>query len=204
VGRFVETRWLPPAHTTVVDGLPVTTIARTFFDLCGDPDTELSLRHPVHERRMKQLYNDCLGRRGMTFTSEAAVLSVLARRGRSGTRLVRQLLRYFGPKHTPTRSDVETLFLELVRSYDLPEPECQAVIVGPDGFIGTVDFAWRARHVVVEVDSSWHDGPLDQEADALRDARLAAAGLVVKRYRYGDIALDPRSVARELAAILSG
>src|SRR5262245_46481317 len=38
VGRLVQTRWLPDDHLTVVDGFPVTTLARTFFDLCGDPD----------------------------------------------------------------------------------------------------------------------------------------------------------------------
>ena len=204
VGRVVQTRWLPPAHMTVMDGLPVTTIARTFFDLCGDPDAGLSLRHPYHERRMKQLYNDCLGRRGMTFTMEAAVLSVLARRGRRGTRLVRRLLRYYGPRHEATRSDVETLFLELVRAYDLPDPECQAVISGPDGFVGTVDFAWRPTKVIVEVDSSWHAGPLDRAADQERDRRLRAAGYLVLRYRFGHITLEPERLARELGAAIDG
>jgi hypothetical protein len=204
VGRYIETRWLPEQHVTRVDGFPVTTIGRTFFDLCGDPDPGLSLRHTVHERRMRQLYNDCLGRRGMTFTMAVAVLSVMARRGRRGTRLAREILRSYGPKHTPTRSNVETLFFELVRTYGLPEPESQAVIAGWGGFIGTVDFAWRPAKLVVEVDSSWHDGPLDAEADEQRDRLLAAAGYQVRRYRFGDVALEPGRVIRELAAILAG
>ena len=204
IGRVVQTRWLPTSHVTVVDGLPVTTIARTFFDLCGDPDPELSLRHPVHERRMKRLYNDCLARRGMTFTMEAAVLSVLARRGRRGTRLVRKLLTHFGPKHIPTQSEVESLFFELTREYGLPDPERQAVIIGPDGFIGTVDFAWRDRWLVVEIDSSWHDGPIDVEEDLERDRRLKAAGYTVRRYRFGQLVLQPELVARELGAVIDG
>jgi very-short-patch-repair endonuclease len=204
IGRHVETRWLPPNHVAQVDDFPVTTIARTFFDLCGDPDDGLSLRHPYHVKKMKQLYNDCLARRGMTFTMEAAVLSALARRGRRGTRLVRQLLQYFGPKHMPTASEVETLFLELVRDRGLPDPERQAVIVGPDGFIGTVDFAWRDRRFIVEIDSSWHDGPLDEADDDERDRRLRAAGYEVVRYRFSHLVLDPARVARELAAALGG
>ena len=36
-GRIVRTRWLPPEHVTQVDGFPVTTMARTFFDLCAQP-----------------------------------------------------------------------------------------------------------------------------------------------------------------------
>lgn len=202
VGRIVETRRLPDAHLTVVEGLPVTTLARTFFDLCGDPDHGLPLRHPYHERRMKQLYNDCVGRRGLTFTLAVAVLLVLAERGRRGTRFVRQLLEHYGPAHRPTGSDVETLLYELLLDRGVAEPERQAVIVGPRGFIGTVDFAWREPMVIVEVDSSWHDGPYDEEVDQARDAALAEAGYVVKRYRYGDIVRSPNALVRELAAIL--
>jgi very-short-patch-repair endonuclease len=204
VGRIVQTRRLLDKHLTVVDGFPVTTLARTFFDLCGDPDVGLHLRHPIHERRMKQLYNDCLARRGMTFAMEAAVLATLARRGRSGTRLVRKLLEQFGPDHVPTQSDTETLFLELVRDRGLPEPERQLAIGGIEGWIGTVDFAWRRGRVVVEIDSSWHDGPLDLRSDAERDRSLRAAGWSVLRYRFRDLVVRPDAVIRELGAAIDG
>jgi hypothetical protein len=200
VGRFVESRNLPAHHVTEIDGLPVTTLARTFFDLCGDPDHGLPLRHPYHEQRMKQLYNDCLGRRGLTFTMAVAVLLVLAKRGRRGTRLVRALLDHYGPTHKPTKSDVETLFLELVLDRGLPEPDRQADISGPRGWIGTVDFAWHEVKHIVEVDSSWHDGPYDEEVDEQRDADLIEAGYTVERYRYGDIVRSPARLIRELAA----
>jgi very-short-patch-repair endonuclease len=202
VGRIVQTTWLPPDHVVVVDGFPVTSLARTFFDLCGDPDPGLHLRHPVHERRMKQLYNDFLGRRGMTFTMAVLVLSVLAGRGRAGTVLVRTLLEHFGPKHTPTESDVETLFHELVRTSDLPEPARQVAILGPRGWIGTVDFCWPDAWHIVEVDSSWHDGPDDQAVDQQRDVDLREAGYTVQRYRYGDIVCQPERILRELGADL--
>jgi very-short-patch-repair endonuclease len=200
VGRIVQTRVLPPSQIACIDGFPVTTMARTFFDLCGDPDPGVRYQHPYHERRMRQVYNDALGRRGMTFFEEAAVLAVTARRGRRGTTLARNTLLHYGPKHEPTRSHVETLFLELVRAYDLPEPERQVVMADAYGFIGTVDFLWpRARHVV-EVDSSWHDGPEDELRDLERDEALRAAGYTVDRYRYGDIVRRPTAVARELGA----
>jgi hypothetical protein len=198
VGRIVQTRSLPDAHLTVVDGFPVTTAARTFFDLCGDPDPGVRYASPYHERRMRQVYNDALGRRGMTFTQEAAVLLVQARRGRRGTKLVRETLLHYGPQHVPNDSDTSTLFDELVRTLDIPEPERQAPVSGPDGFIGVVDFLWPAVRHVVEVDSSWHDGPRDREEDALRDKRLEAAGYTWARYRYGDIIRCPDRIRREL------
>jgi very-short-patch-repair endonuclease len=149
---------------------------------------------------MKQVYNDALARRGMTFTQEAAVLLVLARRGRQGTTLTRRILLAYGPQHTPTRSDTETLFLELVRTYGLPDPERQVPVSGPHGFIGTVDFMWRDANVIVEVDSSWHDGPIDEDQDKERDRLLRAAGYTVKRYRYVHIVGNPGRIHRQLVA----
>lgn len=201
-GRIVQTRWLPADHVTVVDGLPCTTAARTFFDLCGDPDFGLSVAHPAHERAMVRVYNDALARRGLSFVQEAAMLLALARRGRPGTQLVRALLLRFGPQYEPTRSDTETTFFELVAAGGLPEPEKQVVISDERGFIGTVDFLWRDVKLVVEVDSSWHDGPLDREVDEERDRRLVAAGYVVLRYRYGDLVAHSGRVLAQLGALV--
>ena len=198
IGRIMQTRLLPDSQVTLVDGFPVTTLARTFFDLCGDPDPGLRYRHPYHERKMRQLYNDALARHGMTFTQEAAVLAVTARRGRRGTALVRETLLHYGPKHVPTHSETETLFYELVRAYDLPEPERQVSITDAHGFVGTVDFLWRDVRHIVEVDSSWHDGPEDKLADVERDDLLRAAGYTVDRYRYEDIIRRSTAIVREL------
>jgi very-short-patch-repair endonuclease len=198
VGRVVQTRLLPTDHVTRVAGFPATAPARTFFDLCGDPDFGLPYRHPYHVRRMRQVYNDCLARRGMTFTQEAAVLLVTARRGRRGTALVRETLLHYGPQHVPTWSDAETLMLELIRAYGIEEPERQVPISDDRGFIGTVDFLWRHVKHVVEVDSAWHDGPEDELVDLERDDRLRAAGYTVHRYRCGQIVRRPTAVAREL------
>ena len=70
------------------------------------------------------------------------------------------------------------------------------------GFIGTVDFVWRSGLLVVEIDSTWHDGPLDREADAERDGRLDAAGYPVLRYRYGDLVVDPDRIVRDLGVAI--
>ncbi|HEY9557302.1 MAG TPA: DUF559 domain-containing protein [Acidimicrobiales bacterium] len=202
VGRLRQTRWLPLAHVTEIDGFPVTTMARTFFDLCGDPEPGVPLDSPYHRRRMEKVYNDALGRRGMTFAQEAAVFSVMARRGRAGTALGRAILERFGPDHVPTMSDLETLFIQLVETYRLPPPAVQASISGPSGWIGTVDFLFEQVRHVVEIDSSWHDGPMDRAADAERDEALRAAGYTVERYRYGRLVGEPAAVARELALVI--
>ncbi len=200
VGRIVQTRSLPSAHVTMVDGFPVTTVARTFFDLCGDPEPHLRRRggHPAHDRKMRVVYNDALARRGLSFTQEVAVLAVTGKRGRRGTRLVREILLQLGPEHEPTRSDTESLFMELVWSSGLPDPEKQVALGDLRGFIGVVDFLWRPARLVVEIDSTWHDGPLDKQADAERDERLAGEGYVVMRYRFRDLVAEPDRVRRQI------
>jgi hypothetical protein len=200
LGRVLQTRWLPPSHVTVVDGTPVLTLGRTFFGLCADPDPGLAYRHPYHRRKMRRVYNDAIGRRGLTFTQEAAVLAVTARRGRRGTTLVRSILLEFPPKHQPTKSDAEFLFLELLTAYGLPPHVRQLPISGDDGFIGVVDFAWPDARLVVEIDSRWHDGPLDELEDLERDRRLEAAGWTVHRYRYPELIARPTAIAHELGA----
>src|SRR3546814_12674910 len=97
---------------------------------------------------MEKVYNDALGRRGMTFAQEAAVFSVMARRGRAGTALGRAILERFGPDHVPTMSDLETLFIQLVEPYRIPPPAVQASISGPFGWFGTVDVPGSDRRSV--------------------------------------------------------
>jgi very-short-patch-repair endonuclease len=204
LGRIVQTRVLLPDHVVDHDGFPTTTPARTFFDLCADPDPGFRRRggHPVHTRNMERVYNDIVARRGVTFTHEAAVHVVMARQGRRGTVLVREILTKFGPRYVPTQSEAESLFAELLVAHGIAGERRQVPISGPDGFIGTVDFFWpRARHIV-EIDSAWHDGPIDEEDDEQRDDRLRAADYTVARYRYGQMIRDPRSITRELGVAI--
>lgn len=202
-GRCIQTRKLPASHVTEVDGFPVTTIARTFFDLCGDPDDGLSVNHPLHEKRMARVYNDAAGRRGLRFAHEVAVLVALARRGRAGTRLVRRLLERFGADYQPTMSETEYLFAEMLEEHRVPKPERQVKLSGEEGFIGVVDFYWPSARLVVEIDCAWHDGPLDEEIDDDRDERLRAAGYDVVRYRYRDLVFRSAEVIRELVTKLA-
>jgi Protein of unknown function (DUF559) len=199
LGRLRETTLLPAAHVTYVAGFPTTTLARTCFDLAGDPDPDLRSklwRDEAHERQISRVLNDALGRRGLTMIHEVAVLAAIGGRGRPGTALVRELLKRFGPRYTPTKSDGESLFAELLDVFDMPVPERQ-VRTGDTTFIGTVDFLYRTQRVIVEIDGTWHDGPLDQAYDEERDDRLVAQGFEVVRIRYGDLVLRPeREMAR--------
>jgi hypothetical protein len=196
LGRLHETRALPPEHVTMIDGFPVTTLARTCFDLAGDPDPDIVGKPwcaEEHRRRVARVLNDALGRRGLLLVHEISVLAAIGKRGRAGTALIRQLLARFGPKYQPTMSDAESLFTELLDAWGIPQPERQ-VRFGDDELIGILDFFFRPQLLDLEIDSTWHDGPLDSEEDEARDARLRAIGLDVKRFTYGNLVLTPYAV----------
>ncbi len=89
-----------------------------------------------------------------------------------------------------SRSDLESAFLALCRRNRIPEPEVN-VPVGPY----TVDFLWRDRGLVVEVDGyGAHRGRQAFTDDRVRDAWLARHGLDVQRFSDWQIENQAREV----------
>jgi very-short-patch-repair endonuclease len=97
-----------------------------------------------------------------------------------------------------TRSELEARFLALCRRHRLPSPEVN-VRLGP--FV--VDFLWRSRRLIVEVDG-WdsHRTRSAFEADRARDAYLATLGYKVLRFTWRQLAEDAATVIRTLRTLL--
>jgi len=204
LSRFHATSLLDPGHVTTVGGIPCTSLARTVFDLCGDPDRRPLRSEPargMHRLKMLKATNEAIRRHGLKVEWELAVLAAIGKRGRSGTALVRDIFGELGSRYVPTESDLETVFFELCRTANLPLPDMQIEISDADGFIGRVDFLFPPR-LIVEIDSSWHDGPLDKLRDTARDARLKALGYVVRRWRWSALVLHPEKVLRRIRSDL--
>jgi Protein of unknown function (DUF559) len=192
-----ETSWLPDDHIVTIDGLPCTNIARTLFDLAGDPKpwerrSEAGL--DIHGKRIRRLMNDALREHGLTIDAMAAMLAALGKRGRPGTALIRRLLDEFGPDHTPTESGLEDMFLAVITAAGLELPEKQVSLGDDHVFTGRVDFVYRRARLIIEVDSGYHDGPDDRHADRWRDNDLHARGWRVIRVRYRDLVREPDRV----------
>ena len=133
---------------------------------CGDPDRRplrSEAARATHRLKMLKVANDAIRHHGLQMERELAVLAAIGKRGRPGTALVRELFAEMGCRYVPTESDLETVFFELCRTARLPLPEKQVSIDDAEGFIGRVDFLF-APNLIVEIDSSWHDGPLDELA----------------------------------------
>jgi hypothetical protein len=205
LGRLHQTLSLPAEHITEINGFPVTTLARTCFDLAGDPDADIKGKawcEEAHYRRIRRAWNDALARRGLTFFVQVSVLAALGKRGRSGTALSRRILGGWGPDYVPSESDAEDLYAELIDAHGLPDGARQVAFYDDDGFIGRVDRYYADVGVIVEIDSRWHDGPDDKSSDKIRDERLTALGYAVKRIYYGEMVLHPESTMSDLRRIL--
>jgi very-short-patch-repair endonuclease len=197
-GRVHETFWLPEDHIVRIDGLPVTSLARTVFDLAGMPRHPLAFRHEgaraVHVKRTTQLLNTCIRDKGLTMTEVIRVLAAIGRRGKPGTSIMREIVADLGEDYEPTESELEDLFLEVVRAFGVEEPERQVRMGNEHRFIGRVDFRWRGKKIIVEVDGRQHRAPLDKRADRVRDAALEAEGWRVIRITWWELVHEPERV----------
>src|SRR5262245_55689134 len=95
-----------------------------------------------------------------------------------------------------TKSVLEERFLELCERYGIPIPDVNVEIAG---FV--VDAVWHRQRVIVELDGvAAHRHRLQQ--DHARDLALRAAGYVVLRYTWQQIAEQPELVAADLLSHL--
>jgi very-short-patch-repair endonuclease len=174
-----------PRDVTKLDGIAVTTPARTLLDLAGLLDgRELERVLALAERR------DLVSRRQLH--------SLLARRsGRRGARPLRELLGR-GARPAFTRSEAEDRFLALIRRARLPSPEANVRIGDCE-----VDFLWREPRLVVEVDGfAFHASERQFESDRRRDARLLAAGFHVMRVTWRQLVDEPEALLVRVTQVL--
>jgi very-short-patch-repair endonuclease len=98
-----------------------------------------------------------------------------------------------------TRSDLETLFLDLCRRHHLPMPEVNVKLGRWE-----VDFLWRSHRLIVETDSfAYHRGSVAFEDDHARDLDLRAAGYTVLRFSERQLEEEPGRVAADVRRALA-
>lgn len=187
-----ETALLPAVDIVAIDGIPCTTVPRTVLDLAAR----------LRPRELARLVEDLwLGGR-----LDADVLldrlGGWARRGRRGTRALRTILeeRFGEPL---AESELEARFLEVVRSAGLPQPDQQVVLRLSDGQFVRIDFVWRHRDVLVEVDGRrWHARSETMSADHKRDNEHVLAGRVPLRFTWEHVVREPSYVVAALERAL--
>lgn len=184
-GIHVHRAALPPTEITRIDGIPVTTVARTLVDLAGVVPAD-HLARAVQQAERLRLFD---GR---------AVERVLARtrtRPLPGHRALRELLAELrGYELQLTRSTLEIAFLALVDRHGLPRPRTNVHVHGRE-----VDAWWSEALLAVEADG-WqdHGTPRAFQSDREKGNWLGARGILLLRYTHHDVMRRPHKVAAEL------
>jgi very-short-patch-repair endonuclease len=160
----VPERWL-----TIYNDIPVVRPELCVYQLCGSvPDLRA-------ERALDTAWSMGL----VSGRSLRACLDDLARRGRNGTVLFRQLLEVRPSAYVPPATGLEARFQQIMTANGIGEWRRQ-VDSGGEVWGGRVDFRRVDVPVIAEVQSERFHAALSFRADdAERRARLEAAGFVV-------------------------
>ncbi|GMQ84924.1 MAG: DUF559 domain-containing protein [Acidimicrobiia bacterium] len=182
------------AHDIVaIDGIPVTTAARTVVDLGA-------VAHPRH-------VEDCLdvGLRKRLFTLDEVrhLFNRVARRGRRGVGVIRPMLEERTEWDGLTESGLEDLFVSIVRRSHLPLPRSQFTVRDTQGrFVCRVDFAYEAKRALIELDSEKHHmDPVTFLRDREKQNKAASLGWSVYRFTWRQLVDNPEQVLSVLAQI---
>jgi len=178
---------LDARETVVVDGIRVTTVARTLLDLA----------EVLPVREVVAAIDRATARR--RFDADAIRATVAAATGRRGLKGLRAALLITRPQDVLTRSELERRALRLIRTARLPRPDVNVRLLGHE-----VDLLWRERRLAVELDGrETHDTPNAFESDRRRDADRMARGWRVLRLTWRQVVNDPAWVADRLTAVLA-
>lgn len=180
-------RRLDARDVTRLDGIPVTTVARTLVDLCSVvPPRSV-------EKALEQSYV-------LQLITPHSIEHALERTPGRRTAPLRRLLAVERRAQTLTRSELEEAFLALCRRGGLPDPEVNVQLHGYE-----VDFLWRKQRRVVEVDGyAFHSMRGAFERDRRKDVDLELAGFPVTRFTHDQVIYDPDETLRRTARLVTG
>jgi hypothetical protein len=169
-----------------LEGIPVTSVARTLLDLAEVVDLQRLERAFEEADRLRLL-------------DLRAIDDTISRNpGRHGLKTLRALLHSVHPV-TETRSELERRFVAFCRDAGLPPPSVNAIVEGFE-----VDAIWTDRRLVIELDSyEFHHTRAAFERDRARDAALQLAGYRVLRLTWRRLSEEPEAVAATIRRLLT-
>jgi hypothetical protein len=134
--RCHRARTIHPDDRTIIDGIPVTSLARTLLDRAKS----------LHPQRLRTLLEQAQRR---DLVNPLAFDALLTRsRGHHGAGKLRAALNHLQDDPPWTQSELERHFLEFIRAHHLPEPQTNVVV---DGVV--VDCFWPEHNLIAELDS---------------------------------------------------
>jgi very-short-patch-repair endonuclease len=186
-GIDVHRSVLFPDEVTTERGIPVTGVSRTLLDLAA----------VARVRQVERAFNEAEVR---GLTDRVSLPDLLERHPKHpACPLVSAILEAGA---AATRSELEELFLDLVRTYALPSPEVNIRLFAGGEWL-ECDCVWRPQRLIVELDGrAFHATAAAFERDRARDRRLQAAGWIVVRVTWRQLREEPETVVADLRSLL--
>ena len=161
--RIHRVRHLHPDDVVEIDGIRVTTIARTLLDLCDVLPAEQVRRAFEKAERMREL-----DYRALRLVAERA-------NGRHALKVFLPLIAEDHSTAARVKSDLEARFLDFVRQRGLPMPAANSMVGGYE-----VDAHWPGTKLIVELDSwDFHRSKRSFHADRRKWLHLRSQGFDV-------------------------
>lgn len=175
-----QTRGFHAEDTAQMDGIPVTSPARTLLDTAEMVPPREAVRMLEQAERL-----------GL-FDPGAIERLVERSRGRRGLKPLAAAMAEIEGEPPRVNSDWERDLLDFSDDHDLPRPDLNVIVEGYE-----VDALWREWKLIVELDS-WghHRSRRAFEEDRWRDAALQLADYIVLRITWRRFEEQPAEVAR--------
>lgn len=168
------------------NGIPVTSVARTLFDLSEAVDYPRFKRTCEEADRLKLLRLGALER--------------VHERGR-GRRALRPVRRFLDEVRAPTqtRTPLEERFADFCQAHRIPPPATNVLVLGHE-----VDCLWPAARLIVELDSwEFHAHHDAFQRDRARDSARLVNGYRTVRVTHRRLDSEAPTLLAELRALLS-
>jgi hypothetical protein len=184
--RAHRTTHLEPIDIAVMDGIPLTSTARSLVDLAAIARPR-ELERAVARADRRELV-----------TRDEMVGFVARHRGEPGMAILAAILgQDAGPVFT--RSVFEDRFRDEVRRFGLPQPEFNVTFRGFE-----LDTLWHDEGLAVELDgAAYHRSWSSQVSDRSRDGHLAAAGITVIRVAWRQLTKETEPTMVKIAQALA-
>jgi very-short-patch-repair endonuclease len=189
--RVHRTKLLGPGDVAVRKGIPVTSPARTLFDIAGH----------AHFENVELALDDGLRKGYYSIEYLKKVHRRLARNGRNGAGVMTTLLARRSSGYVVPKSPLEGRVVQLMRNVKLPEALRQHRI-RVRGRIYYADFAYPQIRVVIEAQSRRHHfSPDDWQDDLRRKSDLACAGWRLIELTWKDVTTEQARTKSLLRAL---
>ncbi len=190
-GILLRQARLLPDEVEELDGIPVTAVFRTIFDLAAVV-SKREVERAFHETEVKQL------------TGHVSLPQLLRRHpGRRGAATVRHILASREPVGV-SQNDFEELFVAFLDEHGLPRPRLNATLSIRGRFLKP-DCMWEDQRLLVELDGrAVHGTERAFEGDRRRDRVLLAEGWRSTRVTWRQLRDEPDAIAADLREMLHG